>query len=129
MAMFQSEERREEESEIIEADTVIGASVKLDGDFFGESDTVIYGKVSGSVVVKGDLTLGDTAEVNANIEADNVSIAGRVHGNVSAGKFLSLASTAHIEGDISTGRIEIAAGAHFNGKCSMTSEKSETEEV
>lgn len=131
MAMFQNDETTgEHEYEMtVEAETVIGSSVKLDGDFHSENDAVIHGHVSGKVEIGGDLTLGGTSIVKANVAAANVVIAGTVQGNVSVRGKLTLLGTAHVSGDISAARLEISEGAMLNGHCSMqqSSEPAEPE--
>lgn len=128
-AMFQNEENGEREYEMgMEAETVIGASVKLDGDFHSESDTVVHGHVSGKVVVRGDITLGSTSVVKANVEGVSVIIAGNVLGNVIAQEKLTLLATARVEGDIEAGTLEILEGATLNGHCSMGAENTAVDE-
>ncbi len=127
--MFQNEESGEKEYEMgMEAETVIGASVKLDGDFHSDNDTVVHGHVSGKVVVRGDITLGSTSVVKANVEGVSVIIAGSVHGNVVAQEKLTLLATARVEGDIDARKLEIMEGATLNGHCSMGSAQDDAPE-
>ncbi|MBF0569395.1 MAG: polymer-forming cytoskeletal protein [Candidatus Omnitrophica bacterium] len=83
-------------------------------------DLKINGQFSGSLDVRGTLTVGGRAQVEANINGDNVIIAGKVKGNVSVTKMLTLLPTAVLTGDINTPKLNIVEGAVFQGGCHMT---------
>ena len=80
----------------------------------------ISGIFTGSLKTKGTLTIGSTAEVEANIEGENVVIAGKVQGNINATKMLVLMPTAALKGDIKTSKLNIVEGAIFQGGCDMS---------
>ncbi len=100
-------------------ETIIGATVKLEGDFAGESNVVVEGTVRGSMKTKQNLRIAQNAKIFASIEAQNASIAGEVHGNIKVIEQLELLSTARINGDIEAKSISVANGASLNGKISM----------
>ena len=79
----------------------------------------IHGRYSGKLDCRGTLTVGATAQVEANIIGENVIIAGRLKGNVMAKKMLVLMPTAVVHGDISTPKLNIVEGAFFQGRCQM----------
>ncbi len=79
----------------------------------------INGQFSGNLETKGTLTIGQTAEVEANITGDNIIIAGKVKGNIVANKMLVLMPTAALKGDIVTPKLNIVEGAVFQGHCQM----------
>jgi len=79
----------------------------------------INGKFEGILEVRGNLTLGPTAMVQADIVGDNVIIGGKVKGKVTAKERLTLLPTAIVDGDIFPARLNITEGAIFEGKCSM----------
>jgi excisionase family DNA binding protein len=83
-------------------------------------DLKINGQFSGSLDVKGTLTVGSSADVEADINGDNVIIAGKVKGNVKVTKLLTLLPTAVLTGDIHTPKLNIVEGAVFQGTCYMT---------
>lgn len=82
-------------------------SLKINGDFSGTLDT------------KGSLTIGETANVTANINGDNIVIAGRVTGDIVAETMLVLMPTAALYGNIRTPKLNIVEGAIFQGTCQM----------
>lgn len=89
----------------------------------------INGKFEGSLQTKGNLTIGSTAIVFADIIGDNIIISGRVKGKITAKINLTLLSTAIVEGDIFPARLIIAEGAIFEGRCFMLHDFLNTEEL
>lgn len=79
----------------------------------------INGHFEGSLDLKGNLTIGPKAVVNANINGDDITIAGRVHGDITAKSRLRLTSTAQLVGNIKAPVIAVEEGASFHGNCHM----------
>lgn len=113
-------------AELNEFETVIGPSVKVKGDFNGQGNIIVEGLVEGNLKTNGNLEVGKTAKITANIEAKEAKIGGQVAGNIKIKGFLEITATAKIFGDIETAGLSIERGAIFNGKCVMTAG---TEEV
>jgi len=105
-----------------EAETFIGPSVKVEGDFVGEGNLVVEGIVVGNLATKNDLTIGKDAVIEAEIKARNAFIAGRVKGNVSIKGKLQLTSTAQIIGNVKTAILSVESGGLINGQLIMVSE-------
>ncbi len=103
-----------------DAVTIIGAAVKVDGDFTGQGDIIVEGIVHGKLKTDHDVRIGGQAKVQAHIQAANASIAGEVRGNIKVKERLDLTETAKIFGDIETKVVSIAPGAVINGKLTMT---------
>lgn len=101
-------------------ETLIGLSVKVEGDFESHGDVTIEGSLTGSIKTKGILTVGAHALINANIEAESVHVAGAIKGNVRAKNKITLEKTARIEGDIIATVVSIEEGSYFMGMCTMT---------
>lgn len=101
-------------------DTVIGGSIKIEGDLKSNGSIVVEGEVVGSLKTAASLRVGDRAKIVATVEAKEALISGKVQGNVVVQDKLELMSTAEINGDIQATTLIIAAGAVFNGKCTMT---------
>ena len=104
-------------------ETVIGNSVKVEGEFVGDGDVIVYGVVNGSLSTKRYLEIGESAKITANIEAESARIAGEVKGSVTIKTKLELLNTAKIIGDIKAAIISIEAGATINGHCNMSGDK------
>lgn len=89
----------------------------------------INGRFEGNLETKGNLTIGQTAIVNADIVGDNIIIGGRIKGRVTAKERLTLLPSAVIEGDIYPARLNIAEGAIFEGRCCMLHDFLSSEEL
>ena len=59
----------------------------------------INGKFEGTLGTKGNLTIGPSAIVLADISGDNITIGGKVKGRVTAREKLTLLPTAVLEGE------------------------------
>jgi len=89
----------------------------------------INGKFEGTLQTKGNLTIGSTAIVNAQIVGENIIIAGKVKGKIVAHHLLTLLPTAVVEGEIVPARLNIAEGAILEGTCKMLSDVFNVEEL
>ncbi|MFH1192119.1 MAG: polymer-forming cytoskeletal protein [bacterium] len=114
--MFKTPEKNTNDRDV---ETIIGNSVKVEGDFVGEGNVIVEGIVSGSLKTNKNLKVGARARIFANVRAANALIAGEVNGNIIADEMIELTATAKVSGDIKAKIITISAGAVFNGKCSM----------
>jgi len=104
------------------AETIIGQSVKVEGDFIGEGDVIVEGIVIGNLRTKNHLTVGNEAKIEAEIGAQSAFVAGEIIGNVKVDDYLELTATASISGDVSAGLISIERGAKINGKVNIGGE-------
>lgn len=96
---------------------VLGTSVRIRGKISGEGDLQILGSVEGDVVVRGDLTIGESASIESeNLEAQAVTIQGEVKGDVNATGPVRLGRTARVHGDLKGSEISIEEGAQFAGR-------------
>jgi len=100
-------------------ETIIGPSVKVEGDFKGEGDLVIEGILLGSLETKNNLKIGQNAVVEADIKANNAFISGKVKGNINIKGKIEIAGTAIILGDIKAHIISIESGALIKGQLNM----------
>ncbi len=106
-----------------DAETIIGASIKVKGNFQGQGSIIIEGALEGSLKTENNLLVGDRAKVIANVEAKDAIINGEVRGNVKARNYLAIGSTAKIFGDVQYGEISIEKGAVVNGQLLMSPEE------
>jgi excisionase family DNA binding protein len=89
----------------------------------------INGNFKGTLEVKGTLTIGNAAFVEAHISGENIVIAGKVRGDIVARKMLVLMPSAVLTGNISTPKLNIVEGAIFQGQCQMMDDILSIEEV
>lgn len=119
-------ENRPETTPLNEIETIIGPSVKVEGDFVTEGNMIVEGTVSGSIKTARNLKVGAKSKIFANISAENALIAGEVQGNIRTNNKLELVSTAKVFGDIKAEILTIAAGSLLNGKCQMGENKNKS---
>jgi len=89
----------------------------------------INGRFEGNLETRGNLTIGQTATVIADVIGDNIVIGGRVRGRVTAKERLTLLPSAIVEGDIFPAKLNVAEGAIMEGHCSMLHDFLNTEEL
>jgi cytoskeletal protein CcmA (bactofilin family) len=102
-----------------EAETIVGASVNLEGNFSSKGSVTINGTVNGKVTTEKNLNVGSEANVKADLEGENVTIAGRVEGNVKAREKLEIQALGKVYGDVSAKTLSIVEGAIFSGQSKM----------
>jgi cytoskeletal protein CcmA (bactofilin family) len=100
-------------------DTVIGKETEVKGSISSTGVIRIDGKVEGEIAHKGDVIVGETGRIAANITARNLAVAGSVSGNIDASGKLELLPSARVVGDIKTGSLLISEGALFKGRSEM----------
>lgn len=106
-----------------DAETIIGNSIKVKGNFQGQGSIIVEGTLEGSLKTSSDVYIGDQSKVVANIESKGAVINGEVRGNIKAKGYLVIGGTAQIFGDIQYGEISIDKGASINGHLTMISEE------
>ena len=115
--MFSKNQTTTPSSKSIE--TIIGPSVKVEGDFKGEGDLVIEGILVGTLQTKNNLKIGQNALVEASVRANNAFISGKVKGNISVKGKVEITGTAIILGNIKAQIISIESGALIKGDLDM----------
>jgi cytoskeletal protein CcmA (bactofilin family) len=115
--MFKKSSKQEEITD--EVETIIGPSVKIEGDFSSNGNVLVAGIVSGKLSTSQNLRVEEKAKISADIKAREAVIAGDVNGNIKVEGHLEILSTAKINGEIKTGSIAIQQGAFLNGNCIM----------
>ena len=118
--MFQ----RESGVDVKDVETIIGSTVKVDGNFVGAGDVVIEGHLSGTLKTSKNLRVGETAVVKADVEAAGIVVAGEIRGHVACSGRIELLATGKIFGNVDTQTIAVAHGAVLHGKVSMAGHES-----
>lgn len=81
----------------------------------------IDGKFKGKIKSKNVLIVGETAEIDGEVDVSNISINGKVSGKIIADKKIEIHSKGRVYCDIDTPKLVIEDGAFFQGKCNMNS--------
>lgn len=112
------------------AETIIGPSLKVKGNFKGRGNIIVEGEVVGTLKTDNYVFVGDKAKVAANVEAQTSRIGGKIEGNITVKDHLEIVASAKINGDIQCSSLSIEKGAVLNGKCAMaqTEKKDELKE-
>src|SRR5262245_49494662 len=100
--------------------SVIGPATAVRGDVRGDGDLEILGRVEGSVIVSGELTIGEGALVKSDVRARRVIVRGAVRGNVSADELLILEAGARVLGDLGAPQVGIRPGGLVKGHVSTS---------
>lgn len=106
-----------------DAETIIGESIKVKGNFVGQGNIIVDGILEGSLKTKGSVFVGEKAKIIASIEAQEIVINGEISGNLLIKGCLTAGPNARIFGDIECSQISIDQGAMINGKCQMAGAK------
>ena len=107
-------------------ETVVGSSVKIEGDLVSDGDIRVEGAVSGKIKTTKNLYIGVESQIEANVEAGNAVIAGQVKGEINIKDSLLIQETGKVSGNISCARLSITEGARFTGSCTMAMPEGET---
>lgn len=99
-------------------ETVLGTHCEMEGKLSSEGNVRLDGTFSGHLNISGNVLVGETAKINADIHARNVSIAGAVRGNVSGNK-IQILRTGRVWGDISARALTTEEGAFIDGRITM----------
>lgn len=102
-----------------QAETVVGPSVKIQGDLNSEGNIRIEGQVSGKIKTSQSVFVNQGAKIAADVLAGSAVIGGEVQGNLKISGHLILQTTAKIAGDITCSILRVEDGALFSGKCAM----------
>ncbi len=111
--------KNETSKNVKDTETIIGESVVVEGDFKGNGNIIIEGKLNGNLSTDGHILIGEKAEINADIKAGSAFVSGQVKGNVKINNSLDIAKTAQIDGDIEASSIAMEAGCKVNGHIKM----------
>ena len=96
-----------------EATSSISAGLSIIGKIVGQGTLAIFGHVEGEVHAS-TVQVGDGAQVEGNIIAEELTIGGCVKGTIHANR-VKLNSTAVVEGDIYHRSLAIEENAQFEG--------------
>ncbi len=108
--------RQEDQPESV---SVIDRFSKFDGTFHSTRDLRVEGEVKGTIDCKGILHIAQGANVNATIEAENISVAGDLDGDINCKGRLQILPSGRVRGKINTVTLVIHEGAFYEGELEM----------
>jgi cytoskeletal protein CcmA (bactofilin family) len=92
---------------------------EINGDIRFKDSFRIDGKFSGKILSGIGLIIGESGEVDADIDVHTVSINGRVKGAIKAKEKIEIFSLGRVIGTLVTPKLIIEEGAFFQGACQM----------
>jgi cytoskeletal protein CcmA (bactofilin family) len=95
--------------------TIINQGTTIEGEVEVEESIRVDGRLNGKLVVEGDILVGKTGKLKADVEGENIEIAGEVEGDVRANGKLRLLKDGKLTGDICYSNLVINDGALFKG--------------
>jgi cytoskeletal protein CcmA (bactofilin family) len=101
-------------------ETDLGTNSAIEGVLKSSANVRLDGMFKGTLEITGNILVGETAKIEADINAKNISIAGAVRGNIS-GKKVQLLRTGRVWGDIRATALTTEEGAFIDGKITMIS--------
>ena len=117
-----NESRKESKMTNLTSDTNVkgtikfGQTMKIDGNFEGEL-----------ITDNGDLVIGKTGNVKANVKVRSAVVEGRLDGNIKASDTVELKQNAHLIGDLQAKTLVMEKGVVFVGKCTISPEGTKIE--
>ncbi|MEE4263444.1 MAG: polymer-forming cytoskeletal protein [Desulfobacteraceae bacterium] len=99
--------------------SLLSKKVNIVGEIEGNEDLHVEGRFEGSIKITGNIFVGPTGVVDADVEAENIIIQGKINGNVLAHQQLEIQSLGQLIGDCSAQSIDIKEGAIFEGRSNM----------
>jgi cytoskeletal protein CcmA (bactofilin family) len=79
----------------------------------------VDGRLKGKIVSEKTVIIGETAQVEADIDCGVVSIRGTVTGAIQGREKIELLAGSRVYGRLSSPRLVIEEGAFFQGECDM----------
>ena len=99
---------------------MIGPSITIKGTIQGAENLVIEGRVEGSVdLPDNDLTVGESGQVSADLNAKVVNVQGQVEGDITGKEKVVVAKSGRVRGNIVAPRVTLEDGAKFKGSIDM----------
>jgi cytoskeletal protein CcmA (bactofilin family) len=99
--------------------TVIGGSVRVQGNLSGDEDLHVLGRVDGRIELQRTLVVAPSGIVKAEVVVKNAVISGVVVGNIHASESIEITREGRMVGDIYAPRVIIVDGASFRGTVDM----------
>jgi cytoskeletal protein CcmA (bactofilin family) len=94
--------------------STIGEDLTIAGNVSSKGELHLSGRVLGDVHCLA-LVLGESAQLEGNVVAEDVMVRGRLIGSVRALRVM-LQSPAHVEGDLFHQSLSMEQGTHFEGE-------------
>ena len=97
----------------------LGSDISLEGHLNFSGRARLDGAFKGSIQGDGNLLVGPSARIEAEINAAEVIVSGEIIGDVTATKRIELKSPGKLRGNICAPLVVMDEGVTFEGHCTM----------
>ena len=102
----------------------LGPGSKFEGKLFFDEIVRLDGSFKGEIVSKDTLIIGETADIEGEVEVGTFILSGRFKGNVKSVTRVELRRPANFEGTIEAPVLVVEEGVVLNGNLSMPGKSS-----
>ncbi len=106
-------------------ENIIGPTASFDGHLKAHGNVRVDGYLQGSIETSGNVIIGETGKVLADITANNIQVWGALKGNIDGAGRLEILPSGRVWGDIKVASLLIDEGGIFRGKSIMATEEPE----
>jgi len=96
----------------------------LQGELRFEASFRVDGKLTGTVRSEGDLIVGESGEIEGEVQAGQVFVSGTVRGTIRASRKIQIAPSGKVFAELDTPSLIVEDGATFEGTCAMSRDAS-----
>lgn len=107
--------------------SLVSRPVFVEGEISGDENLHVDGRVRGVIRLTGDLFVGASGVVDAEIDARNIVVQGAVTGKVLARRQFEVQPSGRFNGECTAASFEIREGAVFEGISRMLGGKSQAD--
>lgn len=116
--------RKETPLEKSEIKAFLGPGSKFEGKLFFDEIVRLDGTFKGEIVSKDTLIVGETADIDGDVEVGTFILSGQFKGNIKATTRVELRRPARFEGTIESPVLVVEEGVTLNGNLSMPGKSS-----
>ena len=99
--------------------SIIDHDCEIAGKFAFVGTLIVNGKFSGELKSTDTLIVGESGDLDAEVEVGTAILAGQIKGRISARNRIELQKSANIFGDLATPTLVAEEGVVFDGQCKM----------
>ena len=101
------------------AGTHIAEGLSIEGEVTCDEELTVDGTLRGKLSCSATVQVSASGVVEADVNADTLSVEGQITGDVAATHRVDLQTGGRLVGDVRTARLTIADGASFKGNVDM----------
>ena len=98
--------------------SMLAEGCSFQGKMFLQGESRVGGRVEGTVISDGMLTVEESAIIVGDLHGVTVQLNGQVDGNLRASEVIRLSATARVRGDLCAKRLIVEDGARIEGRVS-----------